>query len=315
MPPTVLRSTRRWVANADLTLASRPGGTGPGVSTATATIGYWFWEVDRFPADQLEALHYVDELWAASRFVADSLRSITDKPVTVVPHPVAEPTPTHLTRRDIGLDDRFTFAFWFDAFSCTDRKNPAALIQAFRQAFSPDEGPVLLVKSINGDHDRASMEQLRWLARNRPDIVLVDGYRPAIEMRALVHHIDRYASLHRSEGFGQTMADAMMAAKPVIATGFSGNLQFMSEQNSLLVPYELVPVGHGNPPYPPDAQWASPDFDAAAAMMRWVVERPTEAAAMAARGAADVRRTNGLRVAGAHLATAYVRLLDRGITA
>lgn len=300
--------------NADLTPLASARSWGS-LNSDRHRIGYWFWEVDRFPAQQLDALHYVDELWAASHFVAECLRSITDKPITVVPHPVAEPTPTHLTRGDLGLDDRFTFAFWFDAFSCTERKNPAALIQAFRQAFRPDEGPLLLVKSINGDRDRAAMEHLWWLARGRSDIVLVDGYRSAVEMRALVQRIDCYASLHRSEGFGQTMADAMMAGKPVIATGHSGNLQYMSDQNSLLVPFELVPVGHGNPPYPPDAQWAHPDIDAAATKMRWVVERPAEAAAMAARGAADVRRTNGLSVMGAHLATAFVRHLDPSITA
>lgn len=300
--------------NADLTPLASARSWGS-LNSDRHRIGYWFWEVDRFPAEHLDALHYVDELWAASHFVAECLRSITDKPITVVPHPVAEPTPTHLTRGDLGLDDRFTFAFWFDAFSCTERKNPAALIQAFRRAFRPDEGPLLLIKSINGDRDRAAIEHLWWLARGRSDIVLIDGYRSAIEMRALVQRIDCYASLHRSEGFGQTMADAMMAGKPVIATGHSGNLQYMSEQNSLLVPYELAPVGHGNPPYPPDSRWALPDIDAAAAKMRWVVERPAEAAAMAARGAADVRRTNGLSVMGAYLATAFVRHLDPTVTA
>lgn len=297
--------------NADLTpLASaRAGGA---LDDDRLRIGYWFWEVDRFPPDQRDALHYVDEIWVASEFVGKAFRSITDKPICVIPHPVAEPVATHLTRRDLGLSDRFTFAFWFDAFSSTERKNPADVIRAFRQAFTSGEGPVLLIKSINGDHDRAAMEQLRWLAKGRPDIELIDGYWSAMQMRALVQHIDCFVSLHRSEGFGQGMADAMMAAKPVIATAHSGNLQYMTEQNSLLVPCDVVPVGTGNPPYPSDARWAAPDVGVAAQVMRDVVDRPPDTVALAERAAADIRRTNGLPVTAAHLADAFLRLLDRG---
>lgn len=273
-------------------------------------IGYWFWEVDQMPADQLDALHYVDELWVATRYVADVLRTVTDKQITIVPHPVAEPVTTHLTRADLGLPDRFTFAFWFDAFSSVERKNPAALIRAFCAAFAPDEGPVLFVKSINGHHDRAALEELHWLARGRDDIILSDRYLTGIEMRALVQHVDCYVSLHRSEGFGQTLAEAMMCAKPVIATGHSGNTHFMSDQNSLLVPFELGPVGPGCPPYPADARWARPDTECAATLMRWVVENPVEASALGARAASDIRRTNGIPVVASQLLAVFQRLLE-----
>lgn len=296
--------------NADLTpLASAR--TGGSLGDDRHRIGYWFWEVDRFPPDQRDALHYVDELWVASEFVREALRAITDKPISVIPQPVAEPVATHLTRTDVGLTDRFTFAFWFDAFSCTERKNPADVIRSFCRAFAPDEGPMLFVKSINGERDRAAVEQLRWLAKGRPDIELVDGYWSAMQMRALVQHIDCFVSLHRSEGFGQAMADAMMAAKPVIATAHSGNLHFMTAQNSFLVPCELVPVGTGNPPYPADARWAAPDVAVAAALMRDVVEHPADTARRAESAAADIRRTNGLPVAAAHLATSFLTLLER----
>ncbi|MGH9086445.1 MAG: glycosyltransferase [Acidimicrobiales bacterium] len=264
-------------------------------------IGYWFWEVDRFPAEQASSAFYVDELWAASGYVADVLGAATDKPVRVIPHPVAEPVPTHLTREDLGLSDRFTFAFWFDAFSGVERKNPAGLVEAFCRAFAPDEGPMLLLKAINGAHDRAAMRRLHRLAGDRSDIAIVDEYWTGAQMRALVQHVDCYVSLHRSEGFGQTMADAMAAGTPVIATAHSGNLEFMTDENSHLVPATLVPVGADRPPYPPDARWAAPDLDVAAALMRRVLEHPSDAAAKSALAVADIRRHHGIEVTAAHL--------------
>ncbi len=294
--------------NADLTpLASAR--TWGALDADRHRIGYWFWEVDRFPVDQAAAVHYVDELWAASDFVATVLRSVTDKPVTVVPHPVAPVVPTHLTRGDLGLPDRFTFGFWFDCYSGVERKNPAALIEAFCRAFAVDEGPVLLLKAINGGHDRLAMERLHLLAAGRPDIKIIDEYWTGVEMRALVQHLDCYVSLHRSEGFGQTMADAMAASTPVIATGHSGNLAFMNETNSYLVPFELVPVGAGNAPYPEDAAWAEPDIGAAAELMRRVATNPSEAAERAATAACDIQRRHGLEVTAAHLRRAFQDVL------
>ncbi len=257
-------------------------------------IGYWFWEVDEFPHDQRQALWYVDELWVASEHVASALHKITDKPVTVVPQPVAPALPTSLRRADLGLDDRFTFAYWFDAFSSVERKNPIGAVRAFIRAFRPDEGPVLLVKALNGRADRRAMEELRASTHGRPDIRVIDEHWSGLEMRSLVQLIDCYVSPHRAEGFGQTMAEAMMAARPVIATGYSGNLQFMNDTNSLLVPYELVPVGPGHEPYPPHAQWAEPDVSETARLMRAVVEDEALRRSIGERAALDIEASHGM---------------------
>ena len=94
---------------------------------------------------------------------------------------------------------------------------------------------------------------------------------------------DCYVSLHRSEGLGLTMAEAMALGKPVIATGYSGNLEFMDESNSYLVPYELVDVPTDWWAYAPGATWAAPNPDAAARLMRHVWEHPDEAYALGER--------------------------------
>lgn len=292
-------STTILCVNADQTplAAARLPGT---LDPSRHRVGYWFWEVDAFPTDQLQALHYVDELWVASEYVAEVFRGLTPKPVTVIPQPVAPIIRTPLERGDLELTDRFTFAFWFDAFSSVARKNPLDVVRAFVRAFRPDEGPILLIKSINGRADRRAMEALRAEAGDRPDVRLVDAYWSGIEMRSLVQLIDCYVSLHRAEGFGQTMAEAMMAGRPVIATGHSGNLQFMDAANALLVPAELVPVGTGTP-YPPTARWAEPDLGEAARLMRAVVEDEGLRATVGVRAAADIERTNGLTTSAAWL--------------
>jgi glycosyltransferase involved in cell wall biosynthesis len=126
---------------------------------------------------------------------------------------------------------------------------------------------------------------------------------------------DCYVSLHRSEGFGLTLAAAMAHGKPVIATGYSGNLAFMDAANSMLVPYELVPVGPGNDPYPADARWAAPDIDAAAELMRRVRREPAHAREMGARGRQSVSRTHGLESSARALLEHFDRVVDATLAA
>ena len=256
------------------------------------TIGVWFWEVSRFPDDLRAAFELIDEIWVASDFVADAVARETTKPVRVVPLPVAAPEPHGLTREDVDLPSEFVFLFSFDFLSVFERKNALGLIDAFEQAFAPGEGPVLVIKTINGDKDPGSLELLRRRAAKRPDVDVVDGYVSAEERDALMALCDCYVSLHRSEGYGLTMAEAMAAAKPVIATGFSGNLAFMDESNSLLVPYRVASVPPGCEPYPVTAQWAEPDLDAAAEFMRHVWESPEAARELGRRAQEDVLRRN-----------------------
>jgi glycosyltransferase involved in cell wall biosynthesis len=262
-------------------------------------VGFWFWEVDVPPRNVGAAFDLVDEVWVASDFVAGLFRPHTDKPVRVAPLAIIPPPPTSLRRSDLGLpDDRVVILASFDHLSVPERKNPLGVIRAYTKAFDPDDGAHLLLKSTNGSYRRDMMAEVVHLARDRPDIEIRDRYHSRTEMNALVQLCDVCLSLHRAEGFGLMPATAMAVGKPVVATGYSGNLAFMDTDNSLLVPYDLVPVGEGVDVYAADARWAEPDLDAAADHLRWIVDHPGEARLLGNRARASVARTHSLAASG-----------------
>jgi glycosyltransferase involved in cell wall biosynthesis/SAM-dependent methyltransferase len=262
---------------------------GPDFFKDRYTAGYWFWEVEDFPRSMHAAFDIVDEVWTATDFIADAIRGANAKPVFTIPLPVSTPqfSPA-LDRSHFKLPQSFVFVFIFDFLSIVERKNPLGVVQAFTKAFAPGEGPTLVVKSINGELRLAELERLRAAAGGRPDVRIVDGYYTAEEKNALVGTADCYVSLHRSEGLGLTMAEAMALGKPVIATGYSGNLHFMTPDNSFLVDYTRVKVPSGCAPYPTTTHWAEPDLDQAAAMMREVVAHPDVAQARGRRAKQDI---------------------------
>lgn len=266
---------------------------GPRFFRGRYTIGVWWWEAPVFPASH-PALDLVDELWVTSDYVSAALSAASTKSVQTIPLPVDDPGPDSVarTRAELGLPEGFMFLFMYDFFSVFERKNPLALIDAFKQAFAPAEGPVLVLKSINGAAQPALLALLREAASARPDISIVDGYVSADDRLALIASCDCYVSLHRSEGFGLTMAEAMVRGKPVIATGYSGNLAFMTEANSYLVPYRLTSIPSGCEPYPAGAHWADPDVETAASLIRHVFLHPEEAVLRGQRARSDVLATH-----------------------
>jgi 2-polyprenyl-3-methyl-5-hydroxy-6-metoxy-1,4-benzoquinol methylase len=274
--------------NADQT-ASFAAQAGPRFFEGRYTIGYWFWELDRFPPSMHHAFDHVDEVWTATRFVASGIRAIGRRPVTTVPLPVPVPACSpDVTRQTLGLPPNFLFLFVFDFFSILERKNPIGLITAFTRAFGPDEGPVLMIKTINGSRNLTELEQVRAAAAGRRDILVVDDYYSAEQKNSLIGLCDCYVSLHRSEGLGLTMAEAMALGKPTIATGYSGNTDFMTPENSYLVDYTLTGVPAGCDPYPRDSRWAEPNLDHAAELMRRVYVDRDDANARGHRARTDI---------------------------
>jgi glycosyltransferase involved in cell wall biosynthesis len=260
------------------------------------TIAQWAWELEVFPARWHDAFARVDEIWALSEFSRASIQSATEKPVFAAPLAVLAPdTAPGVGRAELGLpEDRYVFLFCLDLHSVVERKNPVGAIEAFKRAFSPGEGPLLVIKTVNGDSREMDLELVRYAARDRPDVIVTDGHLPRAEQGSLMAASDCYVSLHRSEGFGLTMAEAMALGKPVIATAYSGNLEFMNDDNSFLVPFSWTQVPAGAGPYPAGARWADPDVAAAASFMRTVVESTDVASSTAARGREDMLSHHGL---------------------
>ena len=233
-------------------------------------VGVWAWEIETFPKQFYPAFDYVDEIWAISSFVKNSIQPHTEKPVYVVPGPIIAPQITErLDRSVIGLSENEEYIlFMFDYFSIFKRKNPIDLIQTHVLAFPDESGPKLIIKTVNGSKNPSQQEQLRFAVGTRTDILILDMYLSREQLHSLVNECQIYISLHRSEGYGLTLAEAMSLGKPVIATAYSGNMDFMNESNSVLVPYELVPVGDDAYPYQSDSLWAQPDIAFAARAVR-----------------------------------------------
>ena len=248
---------------------------GPAVFDGRRSIGFWFWELSHLPPRIVANVALVDEVWAATEFIADAFRGVTDKPVNVVHVPVPEPVASGRSRSDLGLpDDRFVFLVTLDHLSITDRKNPLGAIDAFVRAFPTPtaDGPVLLVKTLNGQQRWSEHEQLRLAAAARSDIMVTDQHLSRADQMALIAHSDCLVSLHRSEGLGLHLIEAMWLGVPVIATRYSGNLEFMHDQNSALIDAGLIAVIDRQGYYPTEAVWADPDLDQAADAMRRMID-------------------------------------------
>jgi glycosyltransferase involved in cell wall biosynthesis len=300
-PPRTPYDTTLICVNADLT----PAVTAqvPELVHGRRRIGMWYWEVEEFPASLHGAFASVDEVWVATDFVRDAIARHSPVPVHTVPPPLPQPrATTTLTRADLGLPDGFVFLFSFDYLSTAERKNPLGLVEAFRRAFPRGSGPTLVIKSINAGARTDQAERLRLAVAEEPDVVLLEEYLDADARDALTLLADCYVSLHRAEGLGLTMAEAMALGKPVIASAYGGNLQFMTPENSWLVPAVRVPIPAGCDPYPAGSPWGEPDLDAAAAAMRAVVADPADARARAARAAHDIATLHSPAVAGRRMA-------------
>jgi glycosyltransferase involved in cell wall biosynthesis len=231
---------------------------------------------------------YVDEVWTYSRHAASAIRRAVDLPVHVVPPPVLRYPTSSGGPHPLDIDADFSFLFCFDVNSSIERKYPEGVVHAFRAAFAPGSGPTLIIKSHNGRFDQLQMERLRYEARDRRDIHIVDAVLDVGELRRLIATCGCYVSLHRAEGFGYTMAEAMLAGVPVIATRYSGNLEFMDDDNSFLVEAGRSVVTGTWGPYPAGSRWAEPDLDDAARLMRLVYRDPDRRKVVAEQGRRDI---------------------------
>ena len=265
-------------------------------------IAAWHWELSRFPEAWLPALEGVDELWASSRFIQHALAERARVPVVWMPHPVDMGGGAVPDAVDLGLPTgQFLFLAFFDFTSFVARKNPLGAIRAFRAAFPPGAASrVGLVVKANGAAARPA-EARAFLASpelHDPRIIVINE---ALDRRRLIGLMKRcgcFVSLHRSEGFGRGIAEALLLEKPVIVTGYSGNMDFTNPQTACLVDYQLVDVGPDEYPHAAGQRWADPDIEQAAEYMRRVARDPAWGAALARTGRELVEAQHGIVAVG-----------------
>ena len=274
-------------------------------------IGCWLWELEEFPREWLGSFRYFHEVWTPSAFCLDALSGVSPVPVRRVPLAVEFGPPPPLEPGALGLpEDRFLFLFMFDHLSFAERKNPLGLLRAFRRAFAPDDRVALVIKTVNAEMDRESAARLAAAAEGMP-VVLLDRYLDRAGTHGLMAACDAYVSLHRSEGFGLTMAEAMALGKPVVATDYSANVDFMHEGNSFPVRYRMVPIERDHGPYRAGWLWAEPDEAHAAERLREVFADPDAARRVGERGRADIARTLSHEAVGRRIRALLERVVER----
>ncbi|WP_428535435.1 glycosyltransferase family 4 protein [Rhodopila sp.] len=252
-------------------------------------IGYWAWELPEVPPEWRPALACVNQVWVPSRFTAAVLEPLLPGRVRVVPPAlaVAPPVASELGRAAFDLPQTAVIVLVsFNLASSFARKNPFAAIAAFHGAFGDRADRILLLKVAHADHAPADFARLTRMVRGQNIRLVTETLSPA-DRHALTACADIVLSLHRGEGFGLVLAEAMLLGKPVVATGWSGNTDFMDGTNAALVGYRLVPTRDDRSVY--RGVWAEPDVSEAAGLLRRLADD------------ADLRRDLGRRARAAIL--------------
>lgn len=286
---------------------------GTGAFAGRYNVGYWLWELDRFPTAQWPAAFApFHEVWTASTFCLDALSAVAPVPVRRVPLPVPDPGSSRHDRAHFDLpDDAFVVFFMFNYLSWFERKNPLAAVEAFRRAFADDPGAVLYLKTSQGESVPGARDRVRAAVADLGNVRLVEEYLDRDEIDSLTDLCDVYVSLHRSEGFGLTVAEAMVRSRPVVATDYSGTTDFVDGTVGRPIAWSPVGLDADAGPYPAGAVWAEPDTEAAAAALRELREDPATAARLGRAARQRVLDRLGVETIGGTVRD----LFDRIVTA
>jgi glycosyltransferase involved in cell wall biosynthesis len=255
-------------------------------------IGMWPWELPEWPRIWQQAYGFVDEIWATSRFTYDAYCRSASVPVRHMPMAVTVNGTEGAERSDFGLASRaFLFAFAFDGLSTVNRKNPDACIDAFQLAFPDRNIPVGLVLKGLRTQGSAAFDLLNPKIQDDPRITVITDSISRDRLMDLYRAIDCFVSLHRSEGFGRNIAEAMLLEKPVIVTAHSGNMDFTGSDTAALVPARLITLADGDYPFGTGQTWAEADVVAAARLMRRMVTDATWRQSIARSGRIRIERS------------------------
>lgn len=265
-------------------------------------IIYPAWELPGYPLEWARQLDRFDEIWAPSKFIKEALERVCKKKVFHMPLACNVNIRTYYPRKFFNIpEDRYAFLFFFDLRSYSTRKNPAGILEAFKKIFSLDPlSSAHLILKIHGVDEPESGTRIfeKFKSELGPNLTIIDEVLSEDQIRSLVLCADCFLSLHRAEGFGRGIAEAMMLGKPVIATAWSGNLDFMKESNSFGVGYELISIADGEYPFWQEQFWADPDINQAVNFMQYLISNPEAGQRIGHLARLDMQKDFGLMPIG-----------------
>lgn len=235
-------------------------------------IAFWLWELEEFPDEWVPYINLLDEIWTPSEFISNSIRKKTDKPVHTIPYYVTAKADTEAYGRGYFSlpKDKFLFLMMYDSLSVKERKNPEGVIQAYRKAFPSERDDVGLVIKINSADDH-EINYLKKMLKGYKNVYFICQNLAKVQVNSLVACVDTFVSLHRAEGFGLVMAEAMLNHTPVIATNWSANTEFMNPEVACMVGYKMLTLENDILPYRRGMQWADANIEEAADFMKRLV--------------------------------------------
>jgi glycosyltransferase involved in cell wall biosynthesis len=273
-------------------------------------IGYFAWELPEFPDPWMHSFDYFDEIWCPSDFVRESIALKSPFPVLTMGHAIGFERPAEAKaalRARMGLPaDPFLFLSLFDLNSYSARKNPGAVIEAFRRSGLAGRGAALVVKVHNADANPADFAALSKAVADLHGTVLISKTLSRRDVYALEAACDGFVSLHRAEGFGLAVAECMYLGMPVLSTDWSATSEYLNRDNGFPVRCSLVRLAENHGPYTKGSTWAEPDIGHAAELMQRIVAEPVESA----RIGTAARRTIEDRFSPAVIGERYRRRLE-----
>ena len=257
-------------------------------------IAFWLWELEEIPKSWEKYFPMLDEIWTPSEFISGNLRKVTDLPVKTMPYCVTAKTDEKYDRDYFHLPkDRFLFLTMYDSNSTMERKNPMGAVNSFKKAFSPGDSRVGLVIKVNNAREE-DLKILKEGLRDYDNVYYITKTLEKDQVNTLIRDCDVFVSLHRAEGFGLVMAEAMLVGTPCIATNWSSNTEFMNDDVACMVDYSFTTLKEDYPPYKKGAVWADPDVDQAAGYMKKLLEDKKYYNGLAQRAKSYISRKLGM---------------------